>query len=577
MLINFKKLFNYKLIILVILVFVHFLWLDRFPVGMTNDELEYILSSKSYALTGKDISGVSFPMSLFKTQTEGAISAIPAVLISPLYLIMPLNQTTARIPYVVINLATALLLYLLCLHLFKNPQLGFLASILFLINPWSFYLSRYTVDSPLALFFYLAGIITLLKFKGIKLIIPFVLFILGFFSYHGAKPILIPIILAVLGYRLLEKSINPKNAVLFVLALIIFVGGFVYLNKIIPGSILTNRSQDLFFLNNGNLSRFVDEGRRLTIGNPLTNILTNKPTVILDIFIQKYLTAFSTDVLFLHGDPRAAYRFEDYGLFFGIDFIFIIFGIVFLFQKYKKVFWLIFSLMLIAPIPTAISGIDTSVVNRSFLLLPMLILLSGIGVYELVNIFHKGVTRNVIIILVSSLYLFGSVSFLVFYFFHFPVTHQENYLLSERVLNYYLTQNKNPKVVIAEQPRTSYLRAIFYANADLQRKALVENANNFNQGKYNINNIDFIGDCINKTDDKIVYAISRDKGKCFLKNKSDFSITDQKDGGDVFLLFNDKICQNKAKDSWRRYNYLSDYLIESLSVDSFCERWVSKR
>ncbi len=61
-----KTLFWRTLVILLFgfAVLIHFLWLDKFPVGMTNDELEYIVSSKSYALTGKDISGVGFPISI---------------------------------------------------------------------------------------------------------------------------------------------------------------------------------------------------------------------------------------------------------------------------------------------------------------------------------------------------------------------------------------------------------------------------------------------------------------------------------------------------------------------------------
>ncbi len=105
---------------IILLLIIRFLLLDRFPVGLSNDEVEYAISAKTYALSGKDVSGYPFPLSLFKTKTDGLISAIPPFILSPIFKIIPLNQTNIRIVFVLINLATLVALYFLTKNLFSK-------------------------------------------------------------------------------------------------------------------------------------------------------------------------------------------------------------------------------------------------------------------------------------------------------------------------------------------------------------------------------------------------------------------------------------------------------------------------
>ena len=138
-----------------VLVFSRFLYLDRFPVGMTHDELEYILSAKTYFSSGVDLSNTPFPKSIFQTKTEGVISFLPAIFLSPYYGLVPLNQFTARLPYVIISLLTAITLYLITKKLFNNKYVALVTLLVYLINPWSFYLSRIASDTAFSLLFYL--------------------------------------------------------------------------------------------------------------------------------------------------------------------------------------------------------------------------------------------------------------------------------------------------------------------------------------------------------------------------------------------------------------------------------------
>ena len=52
-------------LIIVLALFLRLLWLDRIPTGISNDELDYVLTAKAIFFTGTDIAGSGWsPLSL---------------------------------------------------------------------------------------------------------------------------------------------------------------------------------------------------------------------------------------------------------------------------------------------------------------------------------------------------------------------------------------------------------------------------------------------------------------------------------------------------------------------------------
>lgn len=548
---------------------------------MSNDEIEYAISSKSYALYARDISGYGFPLSLLKTQTDGAISPIPPLLLSPLFLIFPLDQITIRTVYVFISLLTALCLYFLVTTLFRKKTLGLMAVILFLINPWSIYLSRQATESPFALLFYLAGIVTLLRVSRWKLILSFLLFILAFFSYHGGKFIFLPIILLCLAFRLWSNEFNKiriKSAAIFITCSLIFILSYILISRLVPDSILFSRSSDLFFTDNQKMASLVNEERRLTIDNPLKDLISNKPSAIFKVFVSQYLTAFSPDVLYLGGDLRATYRFGEHGLFYLFDIPLILLGLVGLYAKKRRIFYFLMGLVVISPIATAVSRIEISVINRSFLLLPIFIILSSFGLMELFNIFIKRTVRITVALLVIFLIAVSSINFYYFYLLKFPILGQENYWLSERVLDKYLAWNSStqPTEILVNRPRSSLLRWTFLSDDDTQREML-SNPIPYDERitSFKFRNITFAKSCPDKFNRNTLYAIARDVENCSFPPDPVFSILNQKDSGTIINIYNSTICSVISKDFWRRFNYISDYSIEGMNYDRFCSTWIA--
>src|SRR3989344_2209569 len=194
---------NYLMIfIFSLLILLRFIWTDRFPPGMQYDEIEYSLSGKTFQMMGTDLSGVGFPESLITTRTLGKISPVPYMILSPFWNILDLNITTYRSLYVFLNIITAFVFMMLLHQLFKEKFIIYSGGLLFLLNPWSFFLSRHGMDGSFALIFYLLGTIFLLKnYSKKNIIISFLFLILGIFSYHGAKLPVIPLVTIVSLYK----------------------------------------------------------------------------------------------------------------------------------------------------------------------------------------------------------------------------------------------------------------------------------------------------------------------------------------------------------------------------------------
>lgn len=571
---KFSKLSLFLVSLIIVVAGLRFIWLDIFPVGMYHDEIEYLLSAKRYALFGSDLSGVPFPESVIKTDTDGTISPVPPILLSPIYLLLPLNQFTARLPYVLISLFTAWIMYLLSQHLFKNKFLSLIVVLIFLINPWSFYLSRYAADTPFALLFYLAGIYTFLKSNKWGLIFSLSMFILGFFSYHGAKPLLIPILIVLGFYKYQEfGKKNWEYLAIFILGLAIILGLFGYLNLTFPNSGISVRSGDIFFLDRTKIASQVDIARQQTVVHPLTNIFINYYTTSLNIFTEKYLTAFSPEVMFMTGDPRATYRFENHGLFYLAEILLMIFGLVGLYIYSKRIWLLVMGLILVAPITTAISSVETSVINRSFMLLPFTIILISSGIYLLINSALNFKLKTIFIGGIILLYLMQVINFGYFYFFKYPVTHQESFFLSEKIISKIISPETTLIFSKDNFARAAFLSYVFYSDDQIQKDALKTSYPVSKTDTIKYQGLTFQSDCVVATSSAVFI---KSDSKCQIERQKNGAIIDQKDAGEVIKIYNSSLCKQGALDGYKRFHDIEDYQINQMSEKFICQTWIKK-
>lgn len=533
------------------LVATRFVWLDKFPAGLNHDEADVVLSAKTYKQQGTDVSGVAFPRSLIYTRTEAGLSGLPSVFISPWIGFVPTSLTAARLPFVVINLLTGLIFALIIYLATRSKIFVGIFAFVYLINPWSFLYSRATTEAPVALLFLALALLLLFAKRGTKIFWSLPFFIFAFLSYFGAKP-LMPLVVVgslILHFLIINNtSIRIYLMYLGTLALLLML--YFGISYVSPVSTLKNRSSELVFSNINRFTEKVNQERRISIQSPVNQVFYNKYALLGKEIVNKYLGIWSLDFLFISGDPRATYRLEDHGMLYVLDAPFLILGLIGLtklFQKKNFLGPLILGMLILAPVISTVSQVETSYIFRSFLMLPALMLLNSAGIYFVY------IKKPVILILIGAVYVIFFVNFLHFYFYSYPVTHQEAQFLSERIMVNYLARTNHQPIVVVTSPKQITQQETFFSGSV---QSLIT------------------------TDCKLAIGstvLMQNGVHCSLQNNLPKNyIQDQKDAATLVTIYGDSLCQNYNLTPWRENAKIGDYAIEKLSTRKFCERWIAK-
>src|SRR3989339_393850 len=380
-----NKLLIIPLLIILFSLILRFTWIDRFPGGMDADQVEVSLSAKTIGLFGVDSSGTGWKTMIFGNNTKAGIAGLPSIMISPLYYFSKLNLTNIRIPFVIINVITIIFLSLLVFELTKEKIIIIFTLLIGFINPWMFAYSRVPTEAPFSLLLIIVGMYFLFKFKGYKIFYSLLFFVGAFYSYFGAKPLLLLLVpvLLIIHYFINNKR-NIKIYIFFLLSFILFAGIYFGVSRKLNLNTFSARSQDeILILNADYFSDKVNEYRRASIDYPLKNVLINKYTVTL------------------------------------LDLLFIVIGIYGI-SNYKKLIPLLITLFIVSSIPPALSLHGDSFFYRGFLLIPALIILISLGLTYMYKNLKKNY-KSIITISVFLIYFSLFVNFLIFYFFRYPV------------------------------------------------------------------------------------------------------------------------------------------------------------
>lgn len=536
---------NYIFLIVVLFgIFIRFLWLEL-PVGINHDEADVILSAYSYLRTGADISGVSFPRSLIVSNTEAGLSGLPSLILAPIIGNITLSLSSVRIPYVVLNSATGVVLALITSKLTKSTRTGLAVLAVYLISPWSFLYTRATTEAPFVLFFVLLGILALLQRQRKYFWASLLFFVAAFFSYQGTKvilPLLVPIILLGRHYYYRKSSLSDIAKYLFLFFITAAV--FFTLSFSSPVSTANQRADELIF-SSQELSSTVNDLRRESVGSTLTPLQINKFTVGIWDGLQRYLGLFSPDFLFISGDPRATYTFERHGMFYLIDVVLIMVGLVYLINKGDRLLkLLIVSLLVLAPLVSFISVVESSYVFRAVLAMPALIMLSGIGLSEIMS-------RKLVTVVLSIILLFSVFNFYHWYFYGYTVRHQQSHYFSERVLASYALRNNGNLEIWTTEP-TAIAQQIYFYSSSLkvpENVSIVRGCGTLEEGKTTVIDI---------------------KANCDVGENKIIEIVDRKDAGTNFKVVNDLLCKNYPLERFPAQHSLEKYAIENTSDEEFC-------
>ena len=439
--------------------------LSSYPVSLSWDEVAIGYNAYSIAQTGKDEYGKKFPL-LFKSFND---FKLPGYIYTDSIFVkfLGLSEFSVRLPSALFGTIAVALIFIITNELAKNFKLikfemTYLSSFLLAISPWHIQVSRAAFEANLALTIVLAGVIALLKgFKSkLSALLSMPILSLSVYFYYSAR-IFVPVILVV-TYFLFRNEIS-KNLKYFLVSLMLaFLISLPLFSQIATAEGLKRVKEVSIFSQEKLIVDYV-KTREIANNNLLADLFLNRRIPTITEALHNYLSHFSFGFLFFGDDPNARHRSAFHGNLYLFELPLILIGLYKLLKfpshkiKYFLLVWL-----LVAPIPAAISQ-DSPHGLRALLMLPMLVILSSIGVYSLAQNF------KVKLILVMAILIFF-INYLFSYYLLYPQRDNLSwaYGYKQMLTKVSEVENNYERIIVSGYYWKPYIFYLFYHQVDPQ-------------------------------------------------------------------------------------------------------------
>ncbi len=405
--------------------------LGTIPFGFHFDEVANAYGAKFILLNGHDMFGNNAPL-LYLDKFGDYPPVIPMYLSGFGALIFGNTVFGARVFIALVGALAIFPMYGIAMRIFKRTETALFTASMLAIAPWHMSLSRLSAEGIVGLTVYLCGLQILLKSLDEKkyklLIVAFLILISTFFIYPSFR-IIVPLTLLPLFF--LQKTwlpINKKNIIYILLPLLALTmtfwistqpwgtGRFEQTGLVSPMSGIASKLQALIF-NEDNIT--------------IARIFNNKVIGYSKEFIFQYSRYFSFNYLFGEDGVPKIYLTPYVGLLLTSLFPFIFVSIFGYIQKKNvkvnhKFFIYLLYLLLVAPIPAALTVLDVPSIQRAILTPALFIMIAAYGFNGLLDVKYKKIS------FVIPLLLIIAVEFIFF-------TH--NYF---QHISYYTTHHRNP-------------------------------------------------------------------------------------------------------------------------------------
>lgn len=360
-----KKIILFSLII-ALASYLRFWQLSSQPPGLTWDEAAIGYNAYSILKTGRDEFGTGFPL-IFKSFGDYK-PGLYIYLTVPSVAVFGLSEFAVRFPSALFGVVAVLTTGLLVELLTANLAIGLLSSLALAISPWAIHFSRGAWESNVFVSFTVIGIYFFYRAikKNLSLLPALLFFTAGLFLYQSAKLYspLIVLLLIILNRR----DIKPKISLTILILFFMIWGGFYY-NALVSSS--GNRIARLSILG------YKPKPSESSIFHSQTDLTVR-------LIASRYLYHLSPEFLF-YSPPEPSPRENIFhaGMLYLFDFIWLISGFIYLVRlKDSKLKILITSLLLLGPMPAALTLSEFSPVRSLLLVIPISVLI-GFGIYNL--------------------------------------------------------------------------------------------------------------------------------------------------------------------------------------------------
>jgi 4-amino-4-deoxy-L-arabinose transferase-like glycosyltransferase len=381
------------------------LWLDTIPFAFHNDEVSNTYVGKYILLNGTDIHGNAYPL-LYFDKFGDFPPVFPMYLSGASALVFGNTVGGSRLLIALIGTASVYLMYLLSLQFFKRRETALFCAGLFASAPWHITLSRTHGEGVVGLAVFMAGLYLLLRAldnrKPILLATSLTLMLSTYLLYPSFR-IVVPVFLiatiVLLGFRTRSKFLLGMlgTGVLVSLATTLVISGTDWGKGRFDQTSIFSESSGV---------RILQNQLNTTEANIYTaKIFNNKYYLFGRAFLNNYLSYFSPSFLFLDGDEPPRFDIVNTGLI-PLSLL-ILFGVAAVgrFQKENRhlsrrhgLLWL--ALLLVAPVPGALTTQEIPNIHRTITMLPALVIAAGYGYHALRNITFRRIPVRWVLVLI---------------------------------------------------------------------------------------------------------------------------------------------------------------------------------
>ena len=448
-----KKTFFILVLISLAALFLNLYKKDAAPPSFNADEAAFGYNAYSIAQTGKDEYGALLPLRL-KSYGDYTLP-LYSYLSVPAIKLFGLSETSSRMLNTLLAVLFPFAMFALVKELFEKDKPAILAALVSGLSWGSLSISRQAHEAYLSVFlitlsfYFFVRLTKKITPKNITLFLISSLLLL--FSYQSGRIFGLLFFILSLFYFWREKAGRKIVLLLFTVLLLFSITDVIYQPK---------RVGNLLFFNTPGFSLKINELR----SEGGSRLVYNKLAVAKKEFLNSYAKYFSPQFLFIEGDENPRFGFKDMGPVTALEYVFLFIGLYYLFKKKERYRYLLLALLLISPVPAALSWAGVSLTRSLFFLIPVLIIVSY-GMWQL----YLSVPKKYSLFLLVFLIL-AELSLLFytwdFYLNHYPKRSlvQRAWETGNRELAAYVKENydKYDRFYITRKNGQPYIFLLFY-------------------------------------------------------------------------------------------------------------------
>lgn len=482
-----KSLLVFSIILFLTLTatFLRFYSVTSNPPSLNIDEVSYGYNAYSILKTARDEYGTFLPIT-FKSVGDYKNPVLIYSMV-PFIALFGLNEFGVRFSTALIAVLSIPIFYLLFQTLTKQVVISLIATALLVISPWHIYYSRFASDHLVGTVLLVLGVFLFHKMFQGGYIWSFscaITLVLSTYTYHSQRLFIPLLILGLLFLNLKKLLIRKSQMITFLLIVVVLSLPLAYLMFFGPDK---SRAAMVFITRDIEYTRYVSldhlypnltfEGISKLIFSPL-QILSGENLLLFFFWVRKYLNYFQPSFLFYNGLNMTSPGSYGLGVLHLFELPWLLLGIWELVKRNVPNWKLIVLWILIGLLPASLTNNEQSA-GRSLLILPMVLLLSGIGavkffafIKDIQSIYLKRIVLSFVVVVI----IWGLGNALLTFLVHFPKQRGEAFMEgTKEAVEYALSHKEDYKEIVFDPYRgieapyivgLPYMYILFYSKYD---------------------------------------------------------------------------------------------------------------